>query len=84
MPKHSGRLESRIRRERQTQIFIETPYRNNKLIAELAATLPGSLRLAAACDLTGPGADVRVMTLAEWGRANYNYDKRPTIFLLFS
>ena len=78
------RLESRIRRERQTQIFIETPYRNNKLIAELATSLPGSLRLAAACDLTGPGADVRVMTLAEWGRANYNYDKRPTIFLLFS
>ncbi len=46
-------LEQRIRREGQTQIFIETPYRNNRLIAELASTLPPGLKLCVASDITG-------------------------------
>ncbi|MDE6062428.1 MAG: SAM-dependent methyltransferase, partial [Duncaniella sp.] len=45
-------LEQRIRREGQTQIFIETPYRNNRLIAELASTLPGGMKLCVASDIT--------------------------------
>lgn len=76
-------MEHRIRREDQTQIFIETPYRNNRLIAELAKTMPGDLRLAAACNLTAPDASTTVLTLGEWARRKYDYDKRPTIFLLY-
>lgn len=44
-------LEQRIRREGQTQIFIETPYRNNRLIAELASTLPPGLKLCVASEI---------------------------------
>lgn len=75
-------MERRLRREGQTQIFIETPYRNNRLIAELAKALPGDLRLCVASDITGPAESVKVMPLSEWARAKYDYAKTPTIFLL--
>lgn len=75
-------MERRIERERQTQIFIETPYRNNRLIETLCRRLPASLRLCVACDLTGPDESVTVRTLAQWATARYDYAKRPAIFLL--
>lgn len=75
-------LEQRIRRENQTQIFIETPYRNNKLIAELASTLPTGLKLCVASDITGPQQTILTLPLAKWARRKYDYDKIPTIFLL--
>ena len=77
-------MERRILRERQTQIFIETPYRNNRLIAELASRLPGNLLLCVASDLTGARQSILTRPLAKWSNATYNYDKTPTIFLLFS
>ncbi len=75
-------LEQRIRRENQTQIFIETPYRNNKLIAELASTLPPGLKLCVASDITGPQQTILTLPLSKWARRKYDYDKIPTIFLL--
>ncbi|WP_297072682.1 SAM-dependent methyltransferase [uncultured Duncaniella sp.] len=75
-------LEQRIRRENQTQIFIETPYRNNKLIAELASTLPPGLKLCVASDITGPQQTILTLPLSKWARCKYDYDKIPTIFLL--
>lgn len=77
-------LERRILRERQTQIFIETPYRNNKLIAELCATLPGNMLLCVASDITGERQTIKTRKLSAWAKAKYDYDKIPTIFLLFS
>lgn len=76
-------METRIRREGQTQIFIETPYRNNRLIAELVKALPGQMRLCVATDITGRGEKIVTRPLAEWGKTNYDYGKVPTIFLLF-
>lgn len=76
-------MTRRIAHDDQTQIFIETPYRNNKLIAELASTLPGELRLCVACDITGPGQTIVTRKLSEWRRVKPDYDKRPTIFLLY-
>ena len=77
-------FRQRIERERQTQIFIETPYRNNRLIAELAETLPPSMLLCVASDITGPAESILTRPIAEWRRARYSYDKTPAIFLLFS
>ncbi len=77
-------MEKMIRQRRQTQIFIETPYRNNRLIAELASTLPGGLRLCVASDLTGPRQSVITKPLSEWAKTTCNYDKVPTIFLLYN
>lgn len=75
-------LEKRIRQENQTQIFIETPYRNNKLIAELVSTLPPGLKLCVASDITGPRQSIVTLPLSKWARRKHDYDKTPTIFLL--
>ena len=73
----------RIEREHQTQIFIEAPYRNNQLIADLAAHLPTGLRLCVASDITGEGQSIVTRTIAQWRQARYDYHKVPTIFLLY-
>lgn len=75
-------MERRITKERQTQIFIETPYRNNKLIAELVATLPGARMLCVASDITGEKERIRTMSLSQWSKQTLDFDKVPTIFLL--
>lgn len=77
-------MQQRIARERQTQIFIETPYRNNRLLAELCAKLPGNMLLCVASDITGPRQSIVTRRLSQWAKAAYDYNKIPTIFLLFS
>ncbi|MBE6317472.1 MAG: SAM-dependent methyltransferase [Bacteroidales bacterium] len=77
-------MERRIRRERQSQIFIETPYRNNKLIEELCNTLPGDMLLCVASDITGESQSIVTKKISQWKKCEYNYNKIPTIFLLFS
>lgn len=76
-------MERRIRQERQTQIFIETPYRNNRLIGELCRSLPKGMQLCVASDITGSRQSIITRPLSAWSKAVYNYDKIPTIFLLF-
>lgn len=76
-------MEFNIRVNDQTQVFIETPYRNNKLIAEMARTLPKHLKLCVASDITGAQESIVTRGVAEWGKAKYDYDKIPTIFLLY-
>lgn len=73
----------RIDRERQTQIFIETPYRNNRLIAELCRRMPPSVLLCVASDVTGPKESIVIRSLGQWAKAKYDYDKIPTIFLMY-
>lgn len=77
-------IERDIRIRRQTQIFIETPYRNNRLIAELTTMLPAEMLLCVAADITGSSQSIRTMPLRRWRTEQYNYDKRPAIFLLYS
>lgn len=77
-------MERRIRQERQTQIFIETPYRNNRLIAELCRRLPGDMMLCVASDVTGPRESIVTLPLSRWNTRKYDYDKIPTIFLLYN
>lgn len=77
-------MQRRIERERQTQIFIETPYRNNRLVAELCRRLPPSMLLCVASDITGPRQSIVTRPLKAWSTARYDYDKIPTIFLLYS
>ena len=76
-------MTCRIEREQQTQIFIEAPYRNNQLIAELTKLLPSKMRLCVASDITGENQQIITRTIGEWKHAQYDYHKIPTIFLLF-
>ena len=75
-------MERNVRRG-QTQIFIETPYRNSRMIAELAAALPPDMLLCVACDITGQNESIRTMPLKKWRTDKTDYAKRPAIFLLY-
>lgn len=78
-------LESISRRQGMTQIFIETPYRNNRMLKGMAETLHPSTLICVACDITDPEKET-ILTLpaSKWRTRKYDYDKRPAIFLLFA
>ncbi|MDE6317945.1 MAG: SAM-dependent methyltransferase [Muribaculaceae bacterium] len=76
-------MHADIMRNNRTQIFIETPYRNNRLITDITAALPASTRLCVATDLTGPSQRITTLTLAQWRKQQLDYDKIPAIFLLY-
>ena len=79
------RLESESASRQMTQIFIETPYRNNKMLALLAETLSPGTMICVACDITDPEKEeITTATAREWGKKKYNYDKRPAIFLIYA
>ena len=65
-----------------TQIFMETPYRNNKLLEELMKVLHPETKLCIACDITLENEYIQTKTIAEWARNLPDLHKRPTIFLL--
>ena len=77
-------LELRSRRGRETQIFIETPYRNDAMLAALLETLPDRTLLCVATDLTLPSEEIRTRPVARWRAARPAIGKRPTVFLLLS
>ena len=76
--------EKRSASARQTQIFIETPYRNDALLADILATCQGSTRLCIALDLTLPDALIRTRTVAQWRKEIPLLGKRPCVFLLLA
>jgi 16S rRNA (cytidine1402-2'-O)-methyltransferase len=77
-------LEARSRRERETQIFIETPYRNDVLLEALLQSCNPATLLCAASDLTLDSEEIRTTTIAQWRGAHRTIGKRPTVFLLLS
>ena len=77
-------LQARSSRERETQIFIETPYRNDALLASLLEVLAEETRLCVATDLTLPTEAIRTQSVRSWRSSHRAIGKRPTIFLLLS
>jgi 16S rRNA (cytidine1402-2'-O)-methyltransferase len=75
-------LEQDSLKHERTQLFIETPYRNNALLQALLKQLRPQTRLCIAVDLTGPGESIRTQTVANWKRAVPELHKRPAIFLI--
>jgi 16S rRNA (cytidine1402-2'-O)-methyltransferase len=76
--------EAASRKLRQTQIFIETPYRNDRLMSALLGTCDPSTLVCLAMDLTLATESVRTATVAEWRRQPAAIGKRPTVFLLLA
>lgn len=76
-------MTHRIMHEDQTQIFIETPYRNNQLLAELSSTLPAGLKLCVALDITGPQESIVTLPVRDWAKRLPLPGKVPAIFLLY-
>ena len=77
-------LERRSRAEKETQVFIETPYRNDTLLGALLEACQPSTRLCVAADLTLPTESIRTRTVGEWRRAKAAIGKRPAVFLLLA
>jgi 16S rRNA (cytidine1402-2'-O)-methyltransferase len=75
-------LERDSRRHRETQIFIETPYRNDALLGDLLQACAPATRLAVAADLTAPAQWVRMDPIESWRARPATPGKRPAIFLL--
>ena len=68
----------------QTQIFIETPYRNDGMLADILSVCKPTTRLCVAADITLPDAFIRTKTVAQWGKSDLSIGKRPCVFLLLA
>jgi len=77
-------LETRSRKEHETQIFIETPYRNDAMLAALLEQCSPKTRLCLASDLTLGTESIRTRSVQDWRASRPVIGKRPTIFLLLS
>lgn len=77
------KLEARVYAENQTQLFIETPYRNNKLAEELLRTCRPSTKLCIASDITCEGEYIRTKSIKAWTGKLPDLNKKPTIFLIY-
>jgi 16S rRNA (cytidine1402-2'-O)-methyltransferase len=76
-------LEKEAQQRDQTQIFMETPYRNNALLEELLRTCGPNTPLCIASQLTAPDQFIRTLTVREWQRQPPDLHKKPTVFLLY-
>ncbi len=77
-------LEKQSRRLKQTQIFIETPYRNEKLLRGILGVCADATLLCIAADITLAGEDIRTQNIATWRKAPPGLDRRPALFLLLA
>jgi 16S rRNA (cytidine1402-2'-O)-methyltransferase len=77
-------LESESRQKNCTQIFIETPYRNDQLLETLVKTCHPQTKICVAADLTAPTQMVRTKTVQQWKADLPRLHKRPAIFLLYA
>ena len=77
-------IEKTSQMHRQTQIFIETPYRNDAVMADLLQVCQASTRLCIAADITTPDELIRTMKVSEWRKNKIEIGKRPCVFLILA
>ena len=77
LEKVSGQLK-------QTQIIIETPYRNDSLFKDILSTCAPSTRLCIAANITMPDAYIKTKSVSQWKKENLTIGKRPCVFLLLA
>ena len=75
-------LERISSEKNQSQIFIETPYRNNKLLEDIMQSLQNSTRLCIATDITLPTEYIKTLTVNDWKKQKVDLHNRPTIFII--
>ena len=75
-------FETESTKKNCTQIFIETPYRNNQLIDALLNNCQPSTKICIAVDLTGTNEIIKTRSVSEWKKHKQDFNKRPAIFLL--
>ena len=75
-------LEKLSQDKNQSQIFIETPYRNNKMLEDILQALNPSTYLCIATDITLPTEYIKTKKIAAWKKETIDLHKRPTIFII--
>jgi len=75
-------LESLTKKTGQTQIFMETPYRNHQLFDTIIKVCSNNTKLCIASDITLPSENIKTKTIAEWKQEKININKKPAIFLI--
>lgn len=80
--KHKLQELERLATRGQTQIFMDTPFRNKQLLDDLIQCCQPDTRLCIACDLTLETEYIRTMSLSDWKKNKENLHKRPAIFVL--
>lgn len=68
----------------QTQIFMETPFRNGKMLDDILSVCRATTRLCIAADITLASEEIRTKTIAGWGKGVPNLDKRPAVYLILA
>lgn len=68
--------------QNQSQIFIETPYRNNKMLEDICSILQNKTRVCVACDITLPTEYIKTKTVEDWKYTKVDLHKRPAIFII--
>lgn len=76
-------IESDIQKKDQTQIFIETPFRNNKLLGKLVESCKPETNLCIAVELTLPDQHITTKTIRNWRKSKIDLNKKPAVFLLY-
>ncbi len=76
-------LENQAYKEKQTQIFIETPFRNNQLFAELLKVCKDQTKICVAVSLTAEEEFIATLSVAQWKNRKDDFHKKPAIFLLY-
>lgn len=82
--KRIQQLERLAVQQKQSQIFMETPYRNNHLLNDLLATCQPGTSLCIAADITSESEMIRTRTIADWKKQKPDLEKKPVIFILGS
>jgi 16S rRNA (cytidine1402-2'-O)-methyltransferase len=77
-------LENESAKKKCTQIFIETPYRNNQLSEALFKTCLPTTKICIAAELTSANEYIKTNTVADWRKEKTDFHKKPVIFLLMS
>ncbi len=76
------RLEKLSSEQNQSQLFIETPYRNNQMLEDLCSTLQPHTLVCIACDLTLSSEYIKTMSIKDWKHVKVDLHKRPAIFIV--
>lgn len=76
-------LEQLAQTKKQTQLFIETPFRNNHLFEDILKNTAAQTLLCVACNLTGEDEFVKTMSVGQWRQERIDLHKKPTIFLIY-
>ena len=77
MERNSARLS-------QSQIFIETPYRNDSMLADILSVCKGGTRLCIAVNISAEDEFIRTMSVEEWKKNRPEIGKRPCVFILYA